>query len=281
MSISQQLQELTGQAVCQLAPLPGGCVARVYRATLSDGQCIVAKSGAAGSRFDLEGQMLACLGNHGLPVPTVHHASDTLLVMDHLASGDALGPAAQYHAADLIAGLHAITAPTFGFNYDTVIGGLHQPNPETTSWIDFFRDHRLMLMAKNAHKENQLPLNTLQRIARFADNLQAFLLEPEAPSLIHGDLWSGNILCKDNRITGLIDPAIYYAHAEIELAFGTLFSTLTDTFFDRYREQRTIEPGFFEERLDIYNLYPLLVHVRLFGSNYVTQIERTLGHFGY
>ncbi len=80
---------------------------------------------------------------------------------------------------------------------------------------------------------------------------------------------------------GFVDPAIYYAHPEIELAFTTLFGTFERPFFDRYHELRPIAPGFFEERRDIYNLYPLLVHVRLFGGSYVSSVERTLRQFGY
>ena len=75
-------------------------------------------------------------------------------------------------------------------------------------------------------------------------------------------------------------PAIYFADAEIELAFATLFNTFGDSFFARYSERRPLRPGFFEERRDLYNLYPLLVHVRLFGGGYVGAVERILDRFG-
>jgi len=81
-------------------------------------------------------------------------------------------------------------------------------------------------------------------------------------------------------LPGFVDPAIYYADAEVELAFATLFSTFTDPFFRRYAELRPIRPGFREARRDIYNLYPLLVHVRLFGGDYVRSVDRTLARFG-
>ena len=86
---------------------------------------------------------------------------------------------------------------------------------------------------------------------------------------------------REDRIAGFVDPAIYYADAEIELAFSTLFATFSDAFFSRYGEIRPIKPGFFEERCDIYNLYPLLVHTRLFGGHYAGSVERTLKRFGY
>ena len=88
------------------------------------------------------------------------------------------------------------------------------------------------------------------------------------------------MLFRSGKIAGLVDPAIYYGDREIELAFGTLFGDLTPAFFDRYGEIFPIQPGFFEERRDLYNLYPLLVHVRLFGGSYVGSVDRILTRFG-
>jgi fructosamine-3-kinase len=282
MSLRERLQQVLGQTVSSLSSLSGGCVAEVFAATLHDGQKIVSKSGQPGSSLDLEARMLIYLDiNTNLPVPKVLHSEDTLLIMTRLPSGHDLSPDAQYHAADLIAALHDQYASHFGFDYDTMIGGLHQPNPKTPTWVAFFRDHRLLYMANESYRANQITLNLLSRLEKLAENIESHLSEPEKPCLIHGDLWGGNILCHSNKITGLIDPAIYFAHPEIELAFSTLFSTFNSLFFDRYREQRPIEPGFFEERLDIYNLYPLLVHTRLFGGHYVSQVERTLRQYGY
>lgn len=216
-----------------------------------------------------------------LPVPDIIHNDNGLLIMSHLPSGGQLTSHAEEHAADLIADLHMITNPYFGFETNTVIGGLPQPNPKTERWVDFYCEHRLLYMGAEATKIDRLPLNLMVRLEKFTDTLNKKLLEPNAPSLIHGDLWGGNILCHDDKITGLIDPAIYFAHAEVELAFTTLFSTFGKTFFRRYQEHRPLDPGFFEERCDIYVLYPLLVHVRLFGGSYVSQVERILSRFGY
>ena len=279
MTISQRIQDVLGQPAHRLTPLSGGCIAEVFRAELQDGRPIVIK---AGSGLEQEGRMLRYLDEHTkLPVPDVIHSEDNLLIMSWLPSGDRLSGVAEEHAADLIVGLHDITAHHFGFDSKTVIGGLPQPNPNSAAWIDFFRDHRLLHMAREAHKIKRLPLNTMARLEKFSETLETRLLEPVAPSLIHGDLWGGNILCFDNKITGLVDPAIYFAHAEIELAFTTLFSTFGERFFKRYQEHRPIAPGFFEERLSIYNLYPLLVHVRLFGGHYVSQVEQTLRRYGF
>ena len=119
------------------------------------------------------------------------------------------------------------------------------------------------------------------RLERFSSRLDRWLHEPEYPSLIHGDVWTTNVLADDEQITGFIDPAVYYADPEVELAFTTLFGTFGDAFFARYQDFRPIRPGFFEERRDIYNLYPLLVHTRLFGGSYVHSVDSVLRRFGF
>lgn len=225
--------------------------------------------------------MLQYLRDHTtLPIPAVIHNSPHLLIMDFIEGSSRFSSMEQQHAATLIASLHMVNAPQFGFKKDTVIAQLPQPNPWTSSWVDFFREHRLLHMAHMAYNAGELPAMMLTRLESFAGKLERYLEEPAAPSLLHGDLWTTNILARGGHIVGLIDPAIYYGHAEIELAFSTLFGTFSAPFFNRYQEIRPIAPGFFEERRDIYNLYPLLVHVRLFGAGYVTSVNSILSRFG-
>jgi len=280
--LTSLIEQATGAKIRNLSRLAGGSIAEVWRADLEDGRVCVAKLGQTGSSLPLEGWMLDYLKSHSrLPVPAVLHASENLLLLDYIESGDPLDARAQYHAAELLAELHGITAQQFGFERDTVIGGLLQPNSPSPSWIEFFRDRRLLYMARRAFDEGSFPGALLVRIENLAEKLDRFLTEPDAPSLIHGDMWGGNVLCWKGRIAGFIDPAIYYADPEIELAFSTLFSTFGNSFFARYRELRPIRSGFFEIRRDLYNLYPLLVHVRLFGSGYVAQVADTLQRFGF
>lgn len=275
-----RIEHLAGARVKSRTPLSGGCVGQVYRLGLATGASIVAKVGAPGGGLAIEGYMLTTLAARSrLPVPAVIYADDHLLLMSHVEAGDALGPAAQTHAAELLAELHALSAERYGLERDTVIGGLRQPNPWTARWLDFFRDQRLLYMARQALDAGKLPARLMGMVERFAGRLEGLIEEPEAPSLIHGDLWGGNILCRKGRIAAFVDPAIYYADAEIELAFSTLFSTFGEPFFRRYRELRPIRPGFFEARRDLYNLYPLLVHVRLFGGGYVASVETILRRF--
>jgi len=112
-----------------------------------------------------------------------------------------------------------------------------------------------------------------------AAKLSELLGEPAAPALLHGDVWSGNVLARGNRITAFLDPAIYFGHPEVELAFITMFRTFGERFFAAYEEVRQVDPGFMEERRHVYNLYPYLVHVRLFGGSYVASVEGILSRF--
>lgn len=216
-----------------------------------------------------------------LPVPRVIHAEPALLIMEFIKGESRFDEAAQRHAAELLADLHSVSAPAFGLERDTLIGPLDQPNTPAASWVEFFRERRLLYMAGLATAAGRLPTRTSDRVRRLADRLDALIDEPGLPSLIHGDVWITNVLARGGRITGFIDPAIYYGHSEIELAFTTLFGTFGPAFFDRYAEIRPIRPGFFERRRDLYNLYPLLVHARLFGAGYAEQVAGVLGRLGY
>ena len=277
----ETIEAITKAGVVSATPLGGGCVGDVFRIELKDGQTIVAKSGDAGAKLEVEGWMLDYLAGHSsLPVPGVLHASDSLLLMSFVESAGALNAAAQMDGGHVVAALHNIKGGAFGLERDTLIGGLHQPNPETEKWIPFFRDQRLLFMGRDALNAGRLPASVMKRLETLAGKLDRFIAEPAHPSLIHGDMWTGNVLAGKNKIAGFIDPAIYYADAEIELAFTTLFGTFGDPFFSSYREIRPITAGFFEERCDLYNLYPLLVHVRLFGGSYVASVDGTLKKFG-
>lgn len=272
-----------GFDVADIEPMGGGCVSDVFLIQTRDGEKFVAKADDSGTAsLQVEAFMLAYLAeNTQLPVPDVFFASENLLVMAYIPGESHFNAPAERHAAELLAELHGITAPAYGFSRDTLIGGLPQPNPLTGSWVEFFRDHRLHYMANEGYKTGRLPGSILQRLEKLCFHLSDWLDEPEKPSLIHGDVWTTNLLAYHGRITAFLDPAIYFADAEIELAFTTLFHTFGQEFYACYHEIRPIAPGFFEERCDLYNLYPLLVHVRLFGGPYVSAVDRVLKQFGF
>jgi fructosamine-3-kinase len=254
----------------------------VYRAELEDGTPLVAKVDRGGeSHLDREAYMLRYLREKtDLPVPEVFHGSETLLLMEFVEGTNRFSREAEHHAAEMLAALHGITADAYGHERDTLIGSLDQPNPWTGSWADFFRENRLLYAARAAHGAGRLPDEDLSRVERLAVRLTEFIEEPNPPALVHGDAWSGNVLAKDGRISAFLDPAIYHADPEIELAFISLFNSFGEAFMQRYAELRPIRDGFFETRRDLYNLYPLLIHTYYFGGGYLGSVQRILGRFG-
>ena len=282
MDIQAELNAAGFPAV-DIEPLGGGCVSEVFALRTAGGERLVAKADADGTAsLPTEAYMLGYLATHSrLPVPAVRHSGERLLLMEFVPGDSRFNEAAERHAAELLADLHAITSPAYGFDRDTLIGGLRQPNDPTGTWLEFFSERRLRHMAAAAARAGRLPESIRQRVQRLSEDLDQWLEEPARPSLIHGDVWTTNVLARGGQVTAFLDPAIYFAHAEIELAFITLFRTFGQAFFERYRELRPIAPGFFEQRRHLYNLYPLLVHVHLFGGSYVASVESVLQQFGY
>ncbi len=280
--IAEAVEAHLGERLLSSRPLGGGCIGEVYRLELEDGTPLVAKVDKdAEAHLEREAYMLRYLReNSGLPVPEVFHGSETLLLMEFIEGASAFSEGAERHAAELLAGLHSIAADKYGHGRTTLIGSLDQPNPPTERWMDFFRDHRLLYIADIAHHSGRLPAEDRERINILAGKLDEYIEAPNPPSLIHGDAWSANVLAKGDRITAFLDPAIYFADAEMELAFISLFDSFGKAFFERYSEVRGIRPGFFEIRRDLYSLYPLLVHVYFFGGGYVGMVEEKLAGIG-
>jgi len=280
--LARGVEAYLGERLLSARPMGGGCIGEVYRVELADGTPLVAKVDRDGeSHLEREAYMLRYLRERSeLPVPEVFHGSETLLLMEFVEGRSSFSEGAERHAAGLLAALHGLTAGAYGHERDTLVGSLDQPNPWTESWVEFFRDHRLLYLANVAHGAGRLPREDLVKVERLAERLDEYLDEPEQPSLIHGDVWSANVLAKDDRIAAFLDPAIYHADPEIELSFISLFNSFGGAFFERYKEIRSIRDGFFEERRDLYNLYPLLVHVYFFGGGYLDSVRATLRRFG-
>jgi fructosamine-3-kinase len=280
--LAEVVEAHLGERLLSARPLGGGCIGEVYKVEMGDGTELVAKvDREGGSHLEREAYMLRYLRERSeLPVPEVFHGSEGLLLMKFVEGSSRFSEGAERHAAELLAGLHGVSADAYGHERDTLIGSLDQPNPWTESWVEFFRDRRLLYLARVAHEAGSLPTEDLGKVVRLAERLDEYLEEPERPSLVHGDVWSANVLAEGDRITAFLDPAIYHADPEIELAFISLFNSFGDAFFERYGEIRSLRDGFFEERCDLYNLYPLLVHVYFFGGGYLDSMRATLRRFG-
>jgi fructosamine-3-kinase len=283
-NLSARIEQALGERMAQSRVLPVGFGLEGLEVRLADGRhlAVKARDCAAGPSLEIEAYMLGELARlSALPAPQVHYADADLLVMDFIETdGGGITESVERHAGELIAQLHATPREHFGYARDTLIGPLPQPNPRAERWVPFFRNHRLLHMAERASAEGSLPSALMQRIEQLAARIEDYLAEPAFPSLLHGDLWTGNVLVRGGRIAGFVDPAIYCGSPEIELAFTTMFGTFGARFFEAYQSLMPIEPGFHEVRCGLYNLYPTLVHVRLFGSGYLAPLDRTLTRLG-
>lgn len=279
--LADGVEAALGERLLSSKPLGGGCIGEVYRVELADGSAAVAKVDRSGeANLGREAYMLRYLQEKSeLPVPEVYHSTQNLLLMQFV-EGEGDFSRAEPHAAELLAALHGVTAEAHGHERDTLIGSLSQPNPWTPSWVEFFRNQRLLYAARVAREAGRLPGELYRRVEVLAGRLDGIIGEPNPPSLIHGDIWRGNVLATGERVSAFLDPAIYHADPEIELAYISLFNSFGPRFFDHYEEIAGIKPGFFEERRHLYALYPLLVHAYYFGGGYVNSVDKTLRRFG-
>ncbi|MDF7817817.1 fructosamine kinase family protein [Runella sp. MFBS21] len=173
--------------------------------------------------------------------------------------------------------LHSHTHSSFGLSFDNYIGSLEQQNQYYENGIDFFVEKRLRPMVGLALYNGLITPYLRDCFEQFYPLLPS-LLPNEKPSLLHGDLWSGNFLSNPYGYVCLIDPAPYYGLREAEIAFTHLFGGFDDEFYESYNESYRLTPNF-QSRIPLYNLYPLLVHVNLFGKSYLPPIERLVRRF--
>jgi protein-ribulosamine 3-kinase len=176
-----------------------------------------------------------------------------------------------------LAELHRNSITKFGLDEDNFIGSLPQKNKFEDDWSTFFTNQRIMPMIKMA-SDNSLLQKGERNTLESALSKITELMPKEAPSLLHGDLWSGNLMTSANGEPCLIDPAVYYGHREMDIAFSHLFGGFSPDFYHSYQEAYPMESGF-NQRIDLYNLYPLLVHLNLFGRSYIGQINSITGQF--
>ncbi len=173
--------------------------------------------------------------------------------------------------------LHKETNHQFGLDFTTFIGPYSQDNSWKVDWSTFYVENRLEPQIKKAFDGALLERNHLRKMESFFEELPN-IFPVEKASLLHGDLWSGNVLKSSDYRSFFIDPAIYYGHREMDLAMMKLFGGFDDHFFDHYSQNYPLEKGW-ENRIEFGQLYPLLVHLNLFGRSYLSSIDRIISNF--
>lgn len=283
-SLAQALVSLYGNsvAIAETDGLSGGDINKAYGLTLNTGAHIFMKANSKANAdfFTAEAAGLSAIEATGvIKTPEIlctgtddgEDVGYSFLLLKFIKSAKPRTDYWETFARDLAALHKADTkifeiSGKFGFFQNNFIGARAQNNTPSDSWISFFRDNRLAPQFKDA--DSYFTAEDRTKITKLLDHLEDFLIEPNQPSLLHGDLWSGNVMCGPEGKAMLIDPAAYIGHAEADLAMTELFGGFPEKFYDAYREANPLEPGY-ENRRDLYNLYQLLNHLNLFGSTYL------------
>lgn len=260
-SLANRAAAALGIPVTGVASLAGGDLSAVHRLRLADGGSAIAKQGPL---VAAEAAMLAAIAASGAPTPRVLAIADDLLLLEEIPVGGQLGSAWD-DLAEILSRLHATTGARYGWPADYAFGAVAIANRPAADWPGFWAEQRL-----RCHLPH-LPPALARRIERLADRLPDLLPAHPAPALLHGDLWGGNILVAGNRVTALIDPACYHGDREVDAAMLSLFDAPPPRFFAAL----ALAPGW-RERQPIYRLWPLLVHLRLFGTSYLGAVEAAL-----
>ena len=265
-AFSAKVASVTGIPEERLEPLTGESLSEVLLVPRPEGS-VVAKSGPA---LGAEAAMLRALAATGVPAPAVEGEHEGILLLEYVPNDGMLSPRAWEDIGEQVRRLHQRRSESYGWPFDYAIGTVALDNRESRDWPRFWGEQRLLATAALLDRPWR------ERVERLAARMRDFVPAAPPASLLHGDLWTGNILVRDGRLVGLIDPACYHGDAEVDLAMLALFSAPPEEFWGSYGG---LEPGW-RERQPVYQLFPALTHVRLWGASYLGLLDRLLGAVG-
>ncbi len=278
--IRGEVAAAVGVEVRGARPLSGGDINQAFAVDLADGRRLFVKChrSADPRMFRCEARGLGWLAEaDALRLPEVLAVGDRFLALELLEPGARSAGYARALGRGLAA-LHAFGAERFGFEEDNFLATLEQDNTPEARWSDFYSRRRLEPLVQRAIDHGHAPDRWGRDFARLFARMDQLAGPPEPPARLHGDLWSGNLHTSPDGEPALIDPAVYGGHREIDLAMLRLFGSPGADFFAAYHERYPLADGH-EERVALYQLYPLLAHVNLFGGSYVSSVERALGRY--
>ncbi len=274
--IAEHIAQVTGEAFDPVEPrhVGGGCINTAVRLMDAERAYFVKLNQASLlDMFEAESDGLEAMAGTGTirvpkPLCTGLTGDQAYLVMEYIDMGSA-GRESSQSAGRQLAEMHRDSWDSFGWHRDNTIGSTHQPNTPSQDWIAFFREQRLgfqlRLAASNGYG------GSLQRGGeRLLQGLHHLIEHDPRPSLLHGDLWGGNIAYDREGRPVIFDPAVYYGDREADLAMTELFGGFGSAFYDAYREAWPLAPGY-TTRKTLYNLYHILNHLNLFGGGYLAQ----------
>lgn len=261
--------------VTNIASLSGGSISSAYRVDTNRRSYFLKwHEEAPYDFFRQEKRGLEFLRESGaVHVPDVLHWSKKFIIMD-IIQGKGDSRTDEWLGIDL-ANLHQSSGDYFGLEEDNFIGELPQENSWETSWVRFVRDHRLRPQMEIARSLGKLTDERSRRLRYILDHLEEWIPDDRQPVKLHGDLWAGNWLTGEEGRPYLIDPACWYGDYEFDLAFTRLFGGFSERTYEAYETIQPVEAEF-EERMPLYQLYYLLVHLNVFGEMYGAQVDRVL-----
>lgn len=252
----------------------GGCINNAIKINTNKGDFFVKwNTNSKANMFQSEYNGLKVLKDtNTIRIPNVLCFDDDFLILEFIPPSNPNNAFWEVFGQKL-ALMHKQTHSKFGLDFDNYIGSLYQDNTQNKNWTEFFIQNRLQAQLSIGNFSGTL-LSDFDKLFQKLPNL----FPNEKPVLLHGDLWSGNFLAKNGDTPMLIDPAIYYGNREMDIAMSKLFGGFNSDFYFAYNESRPLENGW-EERIQICNLYPLLVHVNLFGGGYINQVKNILSYY--
>jgi fructosamine-3-kinase len=275
--IQRAIEAQLGVQIAHASPISGGCINEAFRCHLRDGREFFVKyqHGAPHALFSLEAEGLAWLAEaQALPVPNVLCHGPEFLVLEHIPPGEQARDFDEQLGRGL-AQLHAFQAPFFGWQTNNYLATIQQNNSQEKHWTAFYCDRRLRPLLERCIQMGHVPPNWNRRFDTLFGRMDEFAGPPEPPARLHGDLWSGNVHTNRAGAPVLIDPAVYGGHREVDLAMLELFGSPSAAFYAAYDEVYPRSVGQ-AQRVSLYQLYPLLAHIVLFGSSYVERCQRAL-----
>lgn len=287
--ISEQLkikvEEISGSGIKKIVPVTGGCISSAFKINFNgdldaflkvDPEC-------RNNMFYKEANGLKELKKAGaIRIPDVLGVSENFILLENIDSSPAKKEFFRDFALNFST-MHRFTGKTFGFYEDNFIGSTPQLNiPEEgqeNNWTDFYFNKRILYQFKLAEKNGRSSEDLRKVIGKLENKIYSiFKGSEELPSLLHGDLWSGNYIADENGDACLIDPAVYYGHREADLAMTKLFGGFSNEFYEVYNENFPLPDGY-GERENIYNLYHALNHLNIFGNGYYNKVLTLAKHY--
>jgi fructosamine-3-kinase len=263
-------------------PVGGGDINQAFRVRMADGRVAFVKTraGAAPGEYEAEAEGLRWLAEPGaVRTPAVLEVGECYLALEWIERGR-LDRAGAEELGRGLAQTHAAGASCFGMPGSGAggFGSLRLSNEPAADWASFYAERRIRPLARLASERGLLSTAAERALECVCERMPALAGAPEPPARLHGDLWSGNVYAGADGRAWLIDPSCYGGHREVDLAMLRLFGAPSDRIFAAYEEEAPLAAGW-QDRVELYQLLPLLVHALLFGGSYVAAAERAAARY--